>query len=182
MGSDNGDHRGPSGSSATASARGLEIRPVTIDDLEVLIDIYLDTARHHAAIDPAWFHVPPRAAVAARLTRRIESQGDDGIYVAAMIDGRMVGSATIFVEDPPQPGSMMRPIRTAEFGVSVVDGQRGRGIGRALIGHLEGWAADHGVERVTLSVAEANVDAIRLYHALGYVDYDRAMRKDLPAR
>ena len=94
----------------------------------------------------------------------------------------MVGSASIHLEDPPHPGSMMRPIRTAEFGVSVVDGHRGRGIGRALIGRLEEWAAEHGVERVILDVAEANVDAIRLYHALGYRDYDRAMRKAIVAR
>jgi GNAT superfamily N-acetyltransferase len=163
-------------------AADLEIRPVTLDDLEVLIDIYLDTARHHAAIDPAWFHVPARADVAVRLTRRIEGQGADGIYVAAMLDDRMVGSATIFADNAPHPGSMQRPIRSAEFGVSVVDGQRGRGIGRALIGHLEAWAAAHGVVRVILNVAEANVDAIRLYHAIGYVEFDRAMRKDLVAR
>lgn len=155
----------------------VEIRPVTLDDLEVLIDIYIDTAIHHAAIDPEWFHVPGRADVAVRLRRRIESRGPDGEYVAAIVDGRMVGSASINVEDPPHPGSMMRPLRTAEFGVSVVEVQRGRGIGRALIGHIEEWAAEHGVERVILNVAEANVDAIRLYHALGYREYDRAMRK-----
>lgn len=157
----------------------MEIRPVTLADLEVLIDIYLDTAIRHAAIDPDWYRVPARADIAARLRPRIVRRGPDAEYVAAIIDGQMVGSASIGVEDLPHPGSMMRPIRTAEFGVSVVQGQRGKGIGRALIGHLESWAAEHGVERVVLNVAEANVDAIRLYHALGYSDYDRAMRKDV---
>jgi hypothetical protein len=38
----------------------MTIRPVTVDDLEVVIDIYLDTAIHHATIDPGSFHVPPR--------------------------------------------------------------------------------------------------------------------------
>ncbi len=161
----------------TDAPPAIEIRPVSVDDLEVLIDIYLDTAIHHAAIDPAWFHVPERHDVAVRLRRRIDGRGSTGEYVAAVLDGRMVGSASIDVEDPPHPGSMMRRIPTAEFGVSVVQGYRGRGIGRALIGHLEGWAAEHGIERIVLNVAEANVDAIRLYHALGYVDYDRAMRK-----
>jgi RimJ/RimL family protein N-acetyltransferase len=157
----------------------LTIRPVTLDDLEPLIDIYLDTAAHHAAIDPSWFRVPERDDVAARLRRRIDGRGATGEYIAAIVGGRMVGSATIFLEDPVDAGSMMRPIRVAEFGVSVVDGQRGRGIGRALIGYLEQWAERHGVERVILNVAEANVDAIRLYHALGYRDYDLAMRKDI---
>jgi ribosomal protein S18 acetylase RimI-like enzyme len=76
---------------------------------------------------------------------------------------------------------MMRPVREAEFGVSVVGDFRGRGIGRALIAALEAWAAEHGVERVILNVAEANVDAIRLYHALGYQEYNRAMRKTMIA-
>jgi ribosomal protein S18 acetylase RimI-like enzyme len=157
----------------------LTIRAVTIDDLEELIDIYLDTAIHHAAIDPAGFRVPERADAAVRLRRRIDGRGSTGEYVAAVLGGRMVGSASIDLEDPPHPGSMTRPVRSAEFGISVVAGFRGRGIGRALIGHLEAWAAEHGVERIILNVAAANVDAIRLYHALGYGDYDRAMRKTI---
>ena len=159
----------------------IEIRPVTVDDLEVLIDIYLDTARHHAAIDPDAFHVPSREAVAVRLRRRIDGRGTTGEYVAAMLDGVMVGSASIDLADPPSSGSMMRPIPSAEFGVSVVAGHRGQGIGRALIAHVEAWAAGRGVERMILTVAEANADAIRLYHALGYTEYDRAMRKTLVA-
>jgi ribosomal protein S18 acetylase RimI-like enzyme len=161
------------------SAGAVEIRPVTADDLEDLIDIYLDTAIHHAAVDPELFHVPSRDDAAARLRRRIDGRGDTAEYVGAIADGRMVGSATMSIEDPPDPGAMLRPVSTAEFGVSVVQNYRGRGIGRALIGHLEGWAAEHGVERVTLVVAEANVDAIRLYRALGYREYDRAMRKTI---
>lgn len=160
----------------------IEIRPVTPDDLDVLVDIYLDTAIHHARIDPEWFHVPARGDVADRLRRRIDARGPTSEYVGAILDGRMVGSATVDVEEPRHPGAMMRPIPTAEFGVSVVEGYRGRGIGRALIGHLEGWAADHGIERMILKVAEANVDAIRLYHALDYADHDQAMRKTIPRR
>lgn len=157
----------------------IEIRPVTLADLDVLIGIYLDTAIHHATIDPAVFKVPTRNDAGARLRRRIDARGASSEYVAAILDGRMVGSATMNFEDLPDPGSMMLPVRQAEFGVSVVEGYRGRGIGRALIGHLEAWAIERGAERILLNVAEANVDAIRLYHDLGYVDYDRAMRKEV---
>ena len=165
-----------------AARAPIEIRPVTLDDLEVLIDIYLDTAVHHATIDPEVFGVPTRADVAMRLRRRIEGRGTTGEYVAAMVDGRMAGSASVDIAERLNPGTMMRSVPTAEFGVSVVEGYRGRGIGRALIGHVEGWAAAHGVERMVLSVSEANEGAIRLYHELGYVDFDRAMRKPLAPR
>jgi GNAT superfamily N-acetyltransferase len=157
----------------------VDIRPVTIDDLEDLIDIYLDTARHHAAIDPEVFHVPSRADIAARLRRRIDARGQTGEYVAAIVDGTMAGSATVDLDDQPSAGNMMRPISSAEFGVSVVEGYRGQGIGRALIGHLEAWAAAHGVDRMVLNVSAANDGAIRLYHELGYRDFDRAMLKVL---
>ena len=49
--------------------------------------------------------------------------------------------------------------------MSVLEGYRGHGIGKALIDHLERWAADHGIERMILTVCEANEGAIRLYHA-----------------
>jgi len=160
----------------------VTIRPVTVDDLEVLIDVYLDTAVHHAAIDPEVFHIPARDDVAVRLRRRIDGRGQTGEYVAAIVAGEMAGSGSVDLEDPPSPGNMMRSMPTAEFGVSVVAAYRGRGIGRALIGHLEGWAADHGVERMILNVSEANEGAIRLYHELGYRDYDRAMLKHLVRR
>jgi GNAT superfamily N-acetyltransferase len=163
----------------TVAPAGIEIRQVTLDDLDVLIDIYLDTAIHHAAIDPEVFHVPARADVEVRLRRRIDGRGETGEYVAAMLDGVMVGSASVDLEEQPSPGRMMRPVPTAKFGVSVVTGHRGRGIGRALIDHLERWAANHGVERMVLNVSEANEGAIRLYHELGYRDFDRAMLKSL---
>jgi len=161
------------------AAPTVRIRPVTIDDLDVLIDIYFDTARHHAAIDPEVFHVPPRDAVTARLRRRIESRGETGEYVAAMIGDVMVGSASVDLENPPSTGNMARPVPTAEFGVSVVEGWRGHGIGRALIEHCEGWAREHGIERMILTVSTENEGAIRLYHAMGYRDFDLVMLKRL---
>ena len=164
----------------TAPARPeVEIRPVVPDDLETLIDIYLDTAVHHAAIDPEVFHVPARDEIAVRLRRRLDGRGATGEYVAAMIGDVMVGSASVDIADPPSAGNMMRAVPTAEFGVSVVEGWRGHGIGRALIEHVERWAAEHGIERMILNVSEANEGAIRLYHDLGYRDYDRAMLKRL---
>jgi GNAT superfamily N-acetyltransferase len=155
----------------------IEIRPVTLDDLEVLIDIYLDTATHHAAIDPEVFRVPSRADAGERLRRRIEARGPTAEYVAAIVDGRMAGSASVDVAGSLHP--MMRTVVTAECGVSVLDGFRGRGIGRALIDHVERWAAKHGVERMILTVAEGNDGAIRLYRELGYRDYDHLMLKRL---
>ena len=157
----------------------LVIRPVTLDDLETLIDVYLDTAIHHARIDPEVFHVPSREAIAVRLRRRVEGRGETAEYVAAMVGDEMAGSASVDIAEPLSAGNMMRDLPMAEFGVSVVEAWRGRGIGRALIAWTESWAAAHGVQRMILNVSEANEGAMRLYHELGYRDYDRAMLKRL---
>ena len=163
----------------TAPPPDLVIRPVTRDDLETLIDVYLDTAIHHARIDPEVFHVPTRDDVAVRLRRRIDGRGDTAEYVAAMVGDEMAGSASVDLSDPLSPGNMMRNLPMAEFGVSVVEAWRGRGIGRALIAWTERWAAERGVERMILNVSDANEGARRLYRELGYRDYDRAMLKRL---
>lgn len=162
--------------STTSSA--AEIRRVGIDDLDALVDIYLSSARYHAAIDPDRFRVPERGAARERLGRFVSGEGGVDEYVAAVVDGQLVGSATIALEDRPQAGAMAPPVVAAEIGVAVLDAWRGRGIGTRLIRHLESWAADRDAEWIVLDVSAANVDAARLYERLGYrLDRRRLSRR-----
>jgi ribosomal protein S18 acetylase RimI-like enzyme len=168
--------------SVPARRLDVTIRSVTIDDLDALVDIYLAGARRHAELDPEAFRVPERADCAVRLRRRVESLSDTSAYVLAVVDGQAAGSATADVADLPHPGAMTRQIRSAELGIAVLEAWRGQGIGHRLIGHLEAWAAERGIERMTLEVSETNDGAIRLYHELGYAETGREMRKELGAR
>ena len=97
----------------------------------------------------------------------------------SVVDGRVVGSASIEMIPSNGVGSMIRPLRMAELGIGILDGYRGLGLGRRLIDELEIWAAEHGVERIVLLVADANEGAIRLYRRLGYVDESVVLRKDV---
>jgi GNAT superfamily N-acetyltransferase len=60
---------------------------------------------------------------------------------------------------------------TPEVAVAVVDGQRGRGIGGALMLAIHRRAREQGIERLSLSVDPDN-PAKRLYLRLGYVDLE----------
>src|SRR5215216_3428770 len=83
---------------ASPAVDDVAIRPVGDADLEGLVDIYLAGARHHAAIDPDAFRVPDREDVVVRLQRRLDNAGADHAYLAAIVDGRLVGSATMDVD------------------------------------------------------------------------------------
>ena len=161
-------------SDATA---GPEIRPVTDADVDALTDVYLSSARHHAGLDPALYATPERALAAERLRGLVARRARDAEYVAAVVDGHIVGSATIAALDRAGDGSMIRDVPTAEIGIAVLEDWRGRGVGAALMAHLEAWAAEHGFERLVVDLSIANDGARRLYERLGYEPYGLLMRK-----
>jgi len=66
-------------------------------------------------------------------------------------------------------GSSLRALRhSCEMGVSVAKGQRGQGVGSALLTAMTQWARLSGVRRIELKVYARNEGAIRLYRRFGF--------------
>lgn len=81
--------------------------------------------------------------------------------VVATIDGEAVGCGAL------------RPIdaETAEVKrMFVVPEARGHGLGLAILGELEAWAADLGHHRLILETSRRLDAAVGLYHDAGYTD------------
>ncbi len=155
----------------------MEIRPAAIDDLDALLDIYLSSAAHHVALDPDYYGMPDPAAAAERLRAIIEDEGQMSGYLAAVADGRVVGSVSIALLPTPSAGSMVTPVPTAEVGIAVLENERNAGVGTALMAAAEAWAGARGVRAVILDMSARNAAARRFYERLGYGVTGHYLRK-----
>ena len=159
------------------AARDIEIRPAALDDLDALVDIYLSSANHHVSLDPDYYRVPDRAGAIERLRGILEDEGRTWGYLAAAVDGRIVGSVSIALLSPPTAGSMMAPVPTAEIGIAVLEEARDAGIGTAMMAAAEAWAVERGIRAIILDMSVRNTAAQRFYERLGYATNGLYLRK-----
>jgi RimJ/RimL family protein N-acetyltransferase len=101
-----------------------------------------------------------------------EHVADDGKAVfVAEVDGRVVGNLGIHVYR----------YGVAEFGMAVLDGFRGRGIGSALLEAGIQFARERGAHKVALQMWPHNEAGRRLYEKYGFVD-EGLLRRHYPRR
>jgi ribosomal protein S18 acetylase RimI-like enzyme len=59
-----------------------------------------------------------------------------------------------------------------DLGIVVAETLQGKGIGKALLTQLLGWASEQGLAQVYLMVVKDNQRAINLYQSHGFVTFD----------
>lgn len=94
-------------------------------------------------------------------------EGDLGL-IAETADGKPVGSITARYYRDPNRGFGYVSDDVPELGMSVLQGYRGIGVGKALLGELIALLRRHEVRRLSLSVDPANEPAMRLYSKFGF--------------
>jgi ribosomal-protein-alanine acetyltransferase len=86
------------------------------------------------------------------------AQADRSVFLAAVIDGRVVGYALAFHS----------PICAELHSIAVAPRARGRGVAVALLRRIVGLLRQRGFEIVSLNVRLENTAAIGLYRKLGF--------------
>ena len=146
----------------------MTIRDLAPDEQAFLRDML------YAALDwrpDRW--LPPKALVVGlpQVTLFHKGWGRPGdTALVAEEDGRPVGLVWYRYFTDDRHGEGYVDADTPELAIAVVDGWRGRGIGRRLMEAMHERARAEGVARISLSV-DADNPAKRLYASLGYVEY-----------
>lgn len=98
---------------------------------------------------------------------------DAAVLVALSDDGEVVGFAHLETESDFFAG------RKRGYVASVAAASDGRGIGGALLGAAEAWAAARGFDYVTLNVFAGNDGARAFYRRLGYREDSLKLYKEV---
>src|ERR1700761_7921884 len=128
------------------SKPSVRIRTAHRDDLDALVDL------------------ENRSFVTDRVSRTQYRRHIDGSSVTVLVaeaDGRLVGSALVFL----RRGSR----RARLYSIAIDHHARGMGVGAALLRAAETTARDGGRDGLYLEVRDDNAAAIGLYESRGYV-------------
>ncbi len=98
------------------------------------------------------------------------SQPNAVFLLAVAEDGSILGMLNCH-------GSARKALRhSCEMGISVANGHRSQGIGKALMRAMLDWARPAGVRRIELKVYARNDQAIHLYRSFGFEAEGRRRR------
>ena len=155
------------------------IREAVQADYPALVPISDEVHALHAAAHPAIFRpVGSGSSLPQGYFDELLASETSTIQVAE-VEGRIAGFAIASVVDAP-PFEVLVPRRTVFIESMVVTaGQRGKGIGRALIEAAIEWGRARDATALELTVWEFNQAVMAFYERLGLATLHRTMGLDL---
>jgi GNAT superfamily N-acetyltransferase len=151
------------------------IRPRRPGDGQGLAQVWLDTARYYAELDPERFQVPDARGLADWFEERLAAPtGDDQFDRVADVDGQVVGlvHAAIMEAIDSAPRQLLRELAWRRLMVNALAVHSAfwrRGIGRQLLEAAENWGQGRGARAVSLDTYIHSDVSVPFYeHGMGY--------------
>jgi RimJ/RimL family protein N-acetyltransferase len=139
----------------------LLVREIREEDAEDLLELLkrLDTETSFMMYEPG-----ERKTTVAEQRGTIRSllSTHNRTILIAELSGRLAGFLGV------NGGAFRRNRHVAYLVVGVLGAFSGRGIGTALMSGAEGWAREHGIRRLELTVMAHNEAALALYGKVGF--------------
>ena len=146
-------------------SQDFAIRAGRREDAEAAARLWMHSAEEHTSHDPVYATAPDAEKTMRRFLADLARNSYAFVFVATVGD-RIVG----FISGELREGSpTFLPKTWASVDDVFVDPEhRNRGMGRALIASVEGWARQKGANGVSLQVAAANGRGRKFYEDLGF--------------
>jgi RimJ/RimL family protein N-acetyltransferase len=145
----------------------MVIRKARIEDAVILVAAERETAQAPGQLVSRPYEITREA-----LERKITELADNGRYIVAEQDGKIVGHALL---DPMPLEAISHVFRLT---IVVHPGYLSQGIGTALMTNLMDWAKQNpDVEKIELLVRATNLRAIRMYSKLGFMEEGRFKKR-----
>ena len=154
-----------------ATYQRVTIRPASPEDAHGIAHAFLQSAEHHATLDPWRYFVPNAETIAARYREGRQhppAPVSSTVTLVAELDGKIVGFVDVRLEQSPD--AMHRELLYCHVVEIAVDGRhRRQGIGGRLLEAAEDWGRRSGAEIALLEYLAGNTDAASFYHErMGY--------------
>lgn len=152
----------------------IEVRPVSCDELEKLIElnkrIFINNPKYDEdlIVDFADTDIG-RKFFAESINNK------NGVCLVAEEDGEFVG----YVSGGRKEVPYRRGVYFEIDNLGVVPEQNGRGIGRMLMESVTNWAKENGYTKIYVESYARNMDAISFYRKNGFNDIDLSLEKKI---
>ncbi len=147
----------------------MTIRPAVSRDVDGIVRTYMESADHHARLDPERYSIPDIDAIAARYREGRQHPGDGvATTIVAEIDGEIGAFVDVRLDRSPDP--MHQDILYCHVvEIAVASRLRGQGVGARLLDAAEDWGRRQGAAFASLEYLAANTRAGDFYlRRMGY--------------
>lgn len=153
-----------------ASTPAAIIRRAVAEDADGIIRAFLESAEHHASLDPELYFVPEVETIAARYKegRQHPAQGRaESITLVAELRAEIVGFIDVRLYQP-MDAMHRQMIYCLISEIAVKREHQNHGIGGQLLRAAEDWGRQHGAEFAALEYQAANARAGAFYERMNY--------------